>query len=166
MAQKERIFTRDFTIDAVISLCCSLNYFTLLINITGYASFAFGADPAAGGTAAGIYVIGGLLSRVLIGKYVELVGRKKMLIAGLLLAVVMSASYFFVTSMAMVELLLQHWYEPPPARRLFVSTLVQQTLSVVASIPRTTAKALYELLCKTGPFSMVTPGIYALILKA
>ena len=102
MAQKERIFTRDFTIDAVISLCCSLNYFTLLINITGYASFAFGADPAAGGTAAGIYVIGGLLSRVLIGKYVELVGRKKMLIAGLLLAVVMSASYFFVTSMAML----------------------------------------------------------------
>lgn len=71
-----------------------------------------------------------------------------------------------VTSMAMVELLLQHWYEPPPARRLFVSTLVQQTLSVVASIPRTTAKALYELLCKTGPFSMVTLGFYALILKA
>ena len=73
MAQKERIFTRDFTIDAVISLCCSLNYFTLLINITGYASFAFGADPAAGGTAAGIYVSGGLLTPVLIGKNVELV---------------------------------------------------------------------------------------------
>lgn len=100
--KQERIFTRDFLLDAIISLCCSLNYFTLLINITGFASFEFGADPAAGGTAAGIYVIGGLLSRVLIGKYVELVGRKKMLICGLALAVVMSASYFFVSSMAML----------------------------------------------------------------
>ena len=102
--KQERIFTRDFILDAVISLCCSLNYFTLLINITGFAAFEFGADPAAGGTAAGIYVIGGLISRVLIGKYVELVGRKRMLIAGLALAVVMSASYFFVTSMAMLYL--------------------------------------------------------------
>lgn len=99
---KERIFTRDFMLDTIISLCCSLNYFTLLINITGFAAFEFGADPAAGGTAAGIYVIGGLLSRVCIGKYVELVGRKKMLIAGLGLAVLMSASYFFVSSMAML----------------------------------------------------------------
>lgn len=99
---KERIFTRDFTLDAIISFCCSLNYFTLLINITGFASYEFGADAAAGGTAAGIYVIGGLLSRVLIGKYVELIGRKRLLIVGLALAVVMSATYFFVSSMAML----------------------------------------------------------------
>ncbi|MDO5853337.1 MAG: MFS transporter [Thermoplasmata archaeon] len=98
----ERIFTRDFTLDTIISFCCSLNYFTLLINITGFASLEFGADPAAGGTAAGIYVIGGLISRVLIGKYVELIGRKKLLIAGLALALVMSASYFLVTSMLML----------------------------------------------------------------
>lgn len=99
---KERIFTRDFTLDAIISLCCSLNYFTLLINITGFASYEFGADAAAGGTAAGIYVIGGLLSRVLIGKYIELFGRKRMLITGLACALLMSATYFFVTSMAML----------------------------------------------------------------
>ncbi|MDO5862053.1 MAG: MFS transporter [Thermoplasmata archaeon] len=94
-----RIFTRDFVLDTVITFCCSLNYFALLINITGFSALEFGADPAAGGTAAGIYVIGGLLSRILIGKYVELIGRKKVLIAGLTLALVMSAAYFFVHSM-------------------------------------------------------------------
>ena len=97
-----RIFTRDFLLDAVVSFCCSLNYFVLLINITGFASYEFGADTAAGGLAAGIYVIGGLISRVFIGKYVELVGRKRMLIAGLALALVMSASYFLVSSMAVL----------------------------------------------------------------
>ena len=99
---KEKIFTKDFTLDSIISFCCSLNYFTLLINIAGFASFAFGADPAAGGMAAGIYVIGGLISRVFIGKYVELFGRKRMLVLSLLAAAIMSASYFFVSSLLML----------------------------------------------------------------
>ena len=98
----ERIFTRDFTLDMMISLCCSLNYFTLLINITGFAAFRFGSDTAIGGTAAGIYVIGGLLSRIVAGKYIELVGRKKMLLIGLSFALVMSTTYFFVSSIAML----------------------------------------------------------------
>lgn len=98
----ERIFTRDFTLDMMISLCCSLNYFTLLINITGFAAFRFGSDTAIGGTAAGIYVIGGLLSRIVAGKYIEMVGRKKMLLIGLSFALVMSTTYFFVTSIAML----------------------------------------------------------------
>ena len=98
----ERIFTRDFTLDMMISLCCSLNYFTLLINITGFAAFRFGSDTAIGGTTAGIYVIGGLLSRIVAGKYIEMVGRKKMLLIGLSFALVMSTTYFFVSSIAML----------------------------------------------------------------
>ena len=98
----ERIFTRDFTLDMMISLCCSLNYFTLLINITGFAAFRFGSDTAIGGTAAGIYVIGGLQSRIVAGKYIEMVGRKKMLLIGLSFALVMSTTYFFVSSIAML----------------------------------------------------------------
>ena len=99
---KEKIFTKDFTLDSIISFCCSLNYFMLLINIAGFASVEFGADPAAGGMAAGIYVIGGLISRVFIGKYVELFGRKRMLVISLLAAALMSASYFFVSSLIML----------------------------------------------------------------
>lgn len=100
--QRERLFTKDFLLDTAISLCCSLNYFTLLINITGFATVTFGATSAEGGLAAGLYVIGGLISRVCLGKYVEMVGRKKMLIFGLLIALVMSATYFFVSSMAVL----------------------------------------------------------------
>lgn len=100
--QREKLFTKDFMLDTVISLCCSLNYFTLLINITGFAAAEFGASSTEGGLAAGLYVIGGLLSRVCLGKYVEMVGRKRMLILGLVIALVMSTTYFFVSSMAML----------------------------------------------------------------
>ena len=94
--QRERLFTKDFMLDTVISLCCSLNYFTLLINITGFAMSTFGASSTEAGLAAGIYVIGGLISRVTLGKYVEMVGRKRMLMLGLTIALVMSVTYFFV----------------------------------------------------------------------
>ena len=100
--QRERLFTKDFILDTAISLCCSLNYFTLLINITGYAMLTFGATSTEAGLAAGIYVIGGLISRVTLGKYVEMVGRKRMLILGLTIALVMSVTYFFVSSMAVL----------------------------------------------------------------
>ncbi len=99
---KEPIFTRDFLLDTAISLFCSLNYFTLLINITGFAAYAFGAGPAEGGIAAGIYVIGGLIARTIFGKYIELIGRKRMLIIGLTASVVMSFAYFLVSSMAIL----------------------------------------------------------------
>ena len=100
--QRERLFTKDFILDTAISLCCSLNYFTLLINITGYAMLTFGATSTEAGLAAGIYVIGGLISRVTLGKYVEMVGRKRMLILGLTIALVMSVTYFFISSMAVL----------------------------------------------------------------
>lgn len=100
--QRERLFTKDFVLDTAISLCCSLNYFTLLINITGYAMLTFGATSTEAGLSAGIYVIGGLISRVTLGKYVEMVGRKKMLILGLSIALIMSVTYFFVSSMAVL----------------------------------------------------------------
>ena len=100
--QRERLFTKDFILDTAISLCCSLNYFTLLINITGYAMLTFGATSTEAGLAAGIYVIGGLISRVTLGKYVEMVGRKRMLILGLTIALVISVTYFFVSSMAVL----------------------------------------------------------------
>ena len=94
----ERIFTRDFMLDMFLTLFCSLNYFALLINIVDFSDDVFHASSAESGFAVGIYVIGGLLARLFIGKYVELVGRKRMLIIGVVFAVLMSAAYFAVSS--------------------------------------------------------------------
>ena len=100
----ERLFTKAFVIDMMISLCCSLNYFALLINMVDFATIELGASSAESGMAAGIYVIGGLVSRVFLGKYIELVGRRRMLLMGLAFALVMSGAYFFVESLAILYL--------------------------------------------------------------
>ncbi|MBR1612626.1 MAG: DEAD/DEAH box helicase [Succinivibrio sp.] len=68
-------------------------------------------------------------------------------------------------TVAMIELLLERWYEPPLDHEYAFSTLLQQTLSVIASFGSVSAKSLYDLLCKTGPFSLNTPKIYMQFLK-
>ena len=99
MGRNESLFTKDFLLVAAITLCSSLNYFTILINITAFAITSFGASTAEAGASAGLYVIGGLASRLLLGKYVELVGRKRMLTFALIGALLMSFTYFFVSSL-------------------------------------------------------------------
>ena len=71
-----------------------------------------------------------------------------------------------VLSIAMIDLLLQRWYEPPLAKEYSFSTLAQQTLSVIASFGSVSAKNLYDLLCKTGPFNLCTQKIFSTFLKS
>ncbi len=96
---KEPIFTKDFLLDMGVSLCCSLNYFTLLINIVGFASVTYGASSAEAGLAAGLYVLGGLIFRFFLGKYIEMFGRKRILIISLVAAVIMSGMYFVASTL-------------------------------------------------------------------
>lgn len=70
-----------------------------------------------------------------------------------------------VAGIASVELLRKRWYEPPQ-NRLGISTLIQQTLSMIASVPDVTAKILYTQLCAEGAFSNVPVKLYLDILRS
>ena len=70
-----------------------------------------------------------------------------------------------VQSVAMVNLLVSGWCEPPRSQALHLSTLVHQVLSVVAERGGVSARALFEILCRRGPFSAVDSGLFAEILR-
>jgi ATP-dependent Lhr-like helicase len=70
-----------------------------------------------------------------------------------------------VQAVAMVRLLARRWYEPPVTGALHLSTLVQQTLSVVAQHGEATADQLFRLLCATGPFRAVDPPTFIALLR-
>jgi len=71
-----------------------------------------------------------------------------------------------IQSVAMVNLLLRKWYEPAPEHQYHLSTLVQQTLSVIGQYGGVRADQLWSLLCDTGPFSLVDQALYADFLRA
>jgi ATP-dependent Lhr-like helicase len=68
-------------------------------------------------------------------------------------------------SVATVELLLEKWYEPPNTDGLHLSTLIQQTLSVIAQHGGATAAELYGALCKAGPFRHVDQPMFIQLLR-
>lgn len=95
---KDRIFTRNFLLLMGMNFCGGLNYFVLVVSIAGFSMDFFGANEFEAGVAVGIYVIGGLISRFVFGKYIELFGRKRMMRITLALALLMSCMYSFVNS--------------------------------------------------------------------
>jgi ATP-dependent Lhr-like helicase len=64
-----------------------------------------------------------------------------------------------------VDLLLERWCEPPLEGGLHLSTLVQQTLSIIAQESGATAQQLYLRLCKEGAFQEVDAETYAEFLR-
>ncbi|MBB4287625.1 DEAD/DEAH box helicase [Roseospira goensis] len=70
-----------------------------------------------------------------------------------------------VQAIAMVDLLIEGWCEPPRPQALHLSTLVHQVLSVIAERGGATARGLFHVLCRTGPFSGVDPATFAAVLR-
>lgn len=70
-----------------------------------------------------------------------------------------------IQCIAMINLLLKKWYEPAPNNQYHLSTLVQQTLSVIGQYGGVRANQLWSLLCDTGPFSLVDQTLYGSFLK-
>jgi ATP-dependent Lhr-like helicase len=71
-----------------------------------------------------------------------------------------------VQSIAMVNLMLRRWLDSPTNPRLNLSTLVQQTMSVLCQHGGAHADQLYAVLGGPGPFADVTPTAYAQLIRA
>ena len=70
-----------------------------------------------------------------------------------------------VRAIAMIELLLEGWCEPPQRKALHLSTLVHQTLSIIAERGGIRAQKLYGILCQTGPFREVDTQLFLNVLR-
>jgi ATP-dependent Lhr-like helicase len=70
-----------------------------------------------------------------------------------------------VEAIVKIQLMLQGWIEPPPVHAPHPSTLVQQTLSLIAQHSGAQAADLWSVLCGTGPFLAIDQGTYARFLR-
>ena len=71
-----------------------------------------------------------------------------------------------VQATVMLQLLVEGWCEPPEADAPHLSTLAQQTLSVIAERGGIVAAPLYALLCRTGPFRQVDRTQFTAFLRS
>lgn len=98
----QKLWSKDFVIISLSNLFLYFIFYLLISTITVFAIDAFHANTSQAGLAAGVFVIGMLISRIFAGKYVDSFGPKKMLILGLILTGITTFFYFAIGSLTML----------------------------------------------------------------
>lgn len=89
----EKLWTKDFTLGTAVNFLLMVNYYGLMVVIADYSMKTFGAPASAAGLAASIFIIGALAARLISGRIMDLIGRKRLLVAGAIAEVLFSCLY-------------------------------------------------------------------------
>lgn len=90
---KESLWTKDFLLVSLTNFIITLVYFLLIVTIGVYAVEKFGASTSEAGLVTGTFIIGEIIGRIFIGRYMESIGRRKTLLSGLVLFLLTTTLY-------------------------------------------------------------------------
>ncbi|MCQ9368466.1 MFS transporter [Brevibacterium sp. 50QC2O2] len=90
---RARLWTKDFNLSLVVSLFLSLLFYMLMTSLAGYAAGRFHAGAAVAGLASSAYIVGAVAGRIVVGKYMDFMGRKRLLLIVLASSIVLSLLY-------------------------------------------------------------------------
>ncbi|WP_211166584.1 MFS transporter [Aromatoleum anaerobium] len=98
--QPTKLWTRDFVIVFAVNFFLALVFYMLIVVIGAHAMQEYGSSLSQAGLVAGIFVIGTLLGRLIIGQFVDALGRKKTMVIGMIAFTIASGLYFLSDSIA------------------------------------------------------------------
>jgi MFS family permease len=96
-----RLWTREFIITTLANFVNASNFYLLMVVTAGYAIDHFAADSALAGFVTGVFVIGALASRLVVGRMLGLLSYRRTLTIGLLIALVSSLLYPLAPTVAL-----------------------------------------------------------------
>ncbi len=99
---KEKLWTKSYIGVLVTNFFLMLTFYLLMVTIAVFAVNKFNASESKAGLASSIFVIGALVGRIIGGKYVDRLGRKKLLVSGLIIMIISAIFYFGVNSLGML----------------------------------------------------------------
>jgi len=100
---KEALWTRSFVLDTLINFLVFLIYYLLIVIIAVVAKDNLHATASQAGLAVGIYIIGTVVARLLAGRFISILGCRKMLYLGLLIYLISTAMYFYTPNLLMLD---------------------------------------------------------------
>lgn len=101
---KSKLWTKDFIIISITTFLVFLTFYLLMTTLTMYSIEQFHASKSTAGLTASIFVIGSLLLRLVSGKYIDVIGRKKLLYASLILFFISCLLYFPISNFSLLLL--------------------------------------------------------------
>ncbi|MGE1164854.1 MFS transporter [Peribacillus simplex] len=91
---KPRLWTKDFVIVSSINFFITLIFYLLMVTLAIYAVNELDASTSQAGLISGIFIIGTLIGRLFIGRFIDSIGRKKTLFIGLIFFTLTTLLYF------------------------------------------------------------------------
>ncbi|WP_307793810.1 MFS transporter [Actinotalea soli] len=88
-----RLWSRSFVLALAVGFFLSMVFYLLMTTMALYAVERFAAADAEAGLASSMYIVGALASRAWAGAAADVLGRRRVLLAGLVLFVLASLSY-------------------------------------------------------------------------
>lgn len=91
---KPALWTKDFIVTALVNFFLILIFYLLMVTIAVYAVEEYNASASEAGLVTGIFILGALAGRLIIGRTIDKIGRKRTLIIGLVLFTLTTFFYF------------------------------------------------------------------------
>ncbi len=91
-----KLWTKDFIIISCVKFFISLVFYLLIVIMSVYAVDEYQASLSQAGLVAGIFILGTLAGRIIISRYIDLIGRRKTLFIGLI-------SNLFTTALYLIQ---------------------------------------------------------------
>jgi MFS family permease len=89
-----KLWTKDFIIVSSVNFFLTLIFYLLMVTIAVYAVDEYAATTSQAGLVTGIFIIGTLIGRLFIGRMIDTIGRKRMLMMGLIFFTLTTLLYF------------------------------------------------------------------------
>ncbi len=97
---QEKLWTRNFILNIINNLVLFIIFYVFIIYTTKIAISQFNASVSDAGFASGIFIISALIMRLIVGRYMDFIGRRRILIFSIVFYAVCTFMYHFLDSMA------------------------------------------------------------------
>ncbi|RPK14836.1 MFS transporter [Priestia endophytica] len=101
---KSKLWTNDFIFVFLTNCFVTLGFYLLMTTLAVYSIQQFQVSESSAGLASGIFIIGGLFARLFTGKYLEVIGRRKLIYGSLTLFLIATLLYFPVNNFILLLL--------------------------------------------------------------
>lgn len=105
MNQQTKLWTSNFILTALANFLLFTSFYMLMVTLMTYTTKQFDASQSMAGLASSIFVLGAVLIRPLAGKIINQIGKKKLLMIGLIMFFGFMIFYFFVNNLILLLIL-------------------------------------------------------------
>lgn len=99
------LWSTHYVLAILVNLCIAAIMYLLITTTALYALDRFRADEVVAGVVSGSFIVGAVVARLVGGKFLDVIGRRRTLVAGLIVCIVLALAQAFVTELWLLVLL-------------------------------------------------------------